>query len=140
MKNFGGESILRADGSSPLSRMSRASFEQVDRLEIEDGLRVGLIAALRIVAAQDQQVLDALRCGADQVARERDAIAIAARDLQDRLVTVRGEDRGGREAADRGLAGRGVGHVDRVDLALELAGLVRAASCRRPTAAARSPP
>ena len=28
MKNFGGESILRAEGSSPLSRMSRASFSR----------------------------------------------------------------------------------------------------------------
>ena len=70
--------------------------------------------------------------GADQIAAQRDAIAIAARDLQDRLVAVRDENRGGREAADRSLAGRGVRDVDRVDLAFELAGLVQQLrACRR---------
>src|SRR6185503_8145159 len=50
-------------------------------------------------------------CSGDEIARERDAIAIAARDLEDRLVAVRDEDRCGCEARDRRLAGRGVRQV-----------------------------
>jgi hypothetical protein len=63
-----------------------------------------------------------LRSSAYKIARERDAIAIAARDLQDRLVAVRDEDCRGREARDRGLAGRRIREIDRVDLAFQLVG------------------
>jgi hypothetical protein len=93
--------------------------EQLARLVVEHGLRVGLIAAFRVVALQDQQVLDSLRGRADQVARKRDAVAIAAGHLQDRLVAVGRENRRSREAAHRRLARGGVRDVDRIDLTLQ---------------------
>ena len=60
-------------------------FQQLPRIEIEHRLGVGLIAGRRIVAAQDQQIAHAGRGGGEQLALQRDAVAVTAGELQDRL-------------------------------------------------------
>ena len=59
--------------------------EQRAEFQVEDGLGVGLVAGLGIVAGEREQVDEAECGGADQLALQRDAVAVAACELKDRL-------------------------------------------------------
>ena len=82
-----------------------------------------MVASLRVVAGENEEVLDAERGGAHQLALQRDAILVAAGELQHRL------DAGVEEKARRGErrhmgAGAGaVGDIHRVGQAFERQGL-----------------
>ena len=65
--------------------MMRGGREQRVGIQVEDRLGIGLIAGARIVAPQRQHVAHALCGGADQQTLQRDAIAVAAGELQHRL-------------------------------------------------------
>ena len=88
--------------------------DQAGGIEIEDRLGVRLLALLGIVAGEAQDVRNARRTGAQQVALQRDAIAVAHGELQDRVQPQFDHAQGDDEAGDMGLGGRPVGHVDRV--------------------------
>ena len=95
--------------------------DQVARLQIEHRLCIRLIALGRIVAAQHQKVAHAERHRAQKVALQRDAIAIAAGELQDRLDALLDHDRGRRERAHMRVRTGAVGDVDRVGEAFQRA-------------------
>ena len=76
---------LRPDGNSPRSRIADRGLDQRARIEIEHRLGVGLVARARIVAAQHQQIADAERRRAEQIALQREPVAVAAGELQHRL-------------------------------------------------------
>jgi hypothetical protein len=60
-------------------------FKKCPRVDIEYRLGIGLVAGFRIVAGQDEDIVDAERGSAHQFALQRDAVFVAASDLQDRL-------------------------------------------------------
>ena len=110
---------LRPVGSSLASRSRRAVSSKRARIEIEHRLGIGLIAGARIVAAQHQQIAHADRRRAQQVALQRDAVAVAAGELEDRLDPCSTSSRRrGHRAEMRPRAGA-VGDVDGVGQALE---------------------
>ena len=94
-------------------------FDQRAGVEIEHRLGVGLIAGARIVAAQHQEVADAERRRADQIALQREAVAVAAGQLQDRLDAVLVQDRRSGERAEMRARAGPVGDVDGVGDVLE---------------------
>ena len=70
------------------------------------GLASGWSPCVRIVATQHQQVAHAERGGAQQVALQREPVAVAAGELEDRLDPVHQQDRrGGQRAHVRARAG-----------------------------------
>ena len=71
---------------------------------------------------KDQKVAGAKRGGAHQIGRQRNAVAVAAGDLQHRLMAVPDEQCGRGEARHGGAGGGGVGNIDRVDQAFERLG------------------
>ena len=87
--------------------------EQARGIEIENRFGVRLIARLRIVPAQREHVPDAERRGAEQLALQRDPVAVAAGELQDRLDAVSHEKVRSGEAGHMRPGARSVGHVDR---------------------------
>ena len=77
------------DGSSPLSRMATRGLESARAVSRSNtGLASGWSPLLGIVAAQQQQIAHAERRRAHQIALQRDAVAVAAGELQDRLDAV----------------------------------------------------
>ena len=94
-------------------------LQQRARVEIEHRLGVGLIAGARIVAAQHQQIAHAAGGGAQQIALQGDAVAVAAGELQHRLDAVLDQQRGRRHRAEMRPRAGAVGDVDRVGEALE---------------------
>ena len=58
-------------------------LQERDAVEVEDRSGPGLVAGLHPVAGQAQHVGHAHRRGAQHVALDRDAVPVAARDLQD---------------------------------------------------------
>src|SRR5258708_8112388 len=87
--------------------------EQGRRIQIENRLGVRLVPELRVVAAQRENIADAERCGAEQLALKGDAVAVAAGDLQNGLDAALHQEVRRREARHVGLRSRTVGHVDR---------------------------
>ena len=85
MKNAALPPTLRPVGSVPSSRSRRAVSISVLAVDVEHRLGVGLVAGLRVVAGEQQQIADAERGRAHQLALQRDAVLVAAGDLQDRL-------------------------------------------------------
>ena len=110
---------LRPDGNSPRSRMPTAVCDQRAGIQIEHGLRVGLIAGGRIVAAQHQKIAQAERSRAEQIALQREPVAVAAGQLQHRLDVVCEQDRGRRLRAEMGARARAVRDVHGVGEALQ---------------------
>ena len=94
-------------------------------IEVVHRLGVGLIAGGGVVAVQNQNVAHALRGGAQQVADQRDAVAIAAGNLEHGIDAVARQNGGRRETAERRAGAGRVGHVDRIDPAFERRGLGR---------------
>ncbi len=84
------------------------------RIEIEHRLGVRLVASLGIVAAQQQQIADAEGGCTHQVALERNAVTVAAGELEDRLDAGLDEQRGRCGRRHVGAGTRTVGHVDGV--------------------------
>src|SRR5579864_1593199 len=92
--------------------------EQLDRVEVEDAARLGLVAGGDIVAGEAADVLDAVQGRAGDLGLERDAVAVAARELHDglhpELLERDGDGKRRRVRMRRGV----VGGVDRVDVIL----------------------
>ena len=61
-------------------------LQQLHRVEVEDRARLGVVAEARVVTREEQQVFDPQRRGAEQVGLQRQAVAVAAGQLQDRFV------------------------------------------------------
>ena len=89
-------------------------LDQRGRIDVEHRLGVGLVAGFRIVAGEEEEVADAERGGAHHLALQRDAVLVAAGDLQDRLDLHADEDGGGRKRRHMGAGAGAVGDVDRV--------------------------
>ncbi len=119
MKKLARPAILRPVGSSPCSLMRRAIAESVVEFDVEHRLGVGLVAGLRVVAGQDQQVVHPGRRRAHQIGLQRNAIAVAAGELQDRLDAVLHHERRCNGGGQVRAGARPVGDVDRVRQALE---------------------
>ena len=58
-------------------------MQQRHRVEVEHGLCLRMVAQLRVVAGEAQNVVDAEHSGAQKVGLERDAVAVAAGQLED---------------------------------------------------------
>ena len=99
-------------------------LDQRAGIEIEHRLCVGLIARARIVPAQHQQIAQAERRRAEQIALQRETIAVAAGHLQHRLDPVLLKDRRGRHRAKMGARAGAVGDIHRVGETLERQRLV----------------
>ena len=80
-------------------------------VEIEHRLRLRLIARARVVAAQHQQVADAERRRAEQVALQRDPVAVAAGELQHRLDAALVQDHGRRHRTEMSARAGAIGDV-----------------------------
>jgi hypothetical protein len=87
----------------------RTTVQVVHRL----GFR--LVARRRVVAGEHQHIVDAERRGAEQVALQREPVAVAAGHLEDRLDAALHEEVRRREAGQVNLGARAVGDVDRGD-------------------------
>ena len=74
-----------------------------------------MIAGLRIVAAHEHEVLDAERGRTEQVGLQRDAVAVASGDLDDRIEAGLAHDHRSRQRGHRDDRAVAVGDVDRVD-------------------------
>ncbi len=86
-------------------------LDQRAGVEIEHRLCVRLVAGARIIATQDQQVADAERRGAEQVALEREPIAVAAGELQHRLDAFLLQHGCGGQRTHVGTRARAIGDV-----------------------------
>ncbi|OGA13231.1 MAG: hypothetical protein A3D95_05000 [Betaproteobacteria bacterium RIFCSPHIGHO2_12_FULL_69_13] len=88
-------------------------FQETAGVEVVHRLRVRLVSGHRLVAAEHQHVADAERRGAQQVALQRDAVAVAAGHLQDRLDPGAREEIRADQAGQVCLRARAVGDVHR---------------------------
>ena len=86
---------------------------------------LGLVARLRVVAGEDQHVVDAERRGAEDIALQREPVAVAAGHLEDRLDAALHQEVRGGEAGEVHLRARAVGDVDRGGEALRAAARAR---------------
>jgi hypothetical protein len=93
--------------------------EKRDRVEVEDGLGLGVVAALHAVAGEAENVADAERRGAEHRALDGDAVRVAAGDLQDGRIADPRQDRGDGDARHVAMGARAVGRIDAVDPAFE---------------------
>ncbi len=100
----------------PCRRHQHAAVDVIDRL------RLGLVAVLRIVAMQAEDVRDAERRGPEQVGLQRHAVAVAHGELQHRLDPLARQDRGRRQRRHVGSGAGAVRNIDRVGEPLEAAG------------------
>ena len=125
MKNAALPPTFRPVGSVPSSRSRRAVSISVFEFDIEHRLGVGLVAGLRVVAGEQEQVANAECGGAHHLALQRDAVFVAAGDLQDRLDARANEQaRRGQRAHMRARPGA-VGDIDRIGEALDPRGLLQ---------------
>ncbi len=86
---------------------------QADRVDVEDCRRIGIVAQLRRIAGQAENVLEPDRRGAQQVRLNAEHIPIAARVVQDRLdARVLLNLNAQALRAHAGRRTRRVGHVD----------------------------
>ena len=97
-------------------------LHQADPVEILHVHGVRMVPVLRVIAAHEQEVGKAERGGAEQIGLQRDAIAIAPGDLDDRFDAGIADQQGGGDRGHRGNAAIAVGDVDGVDAPLEHAG------------------
>jgi len=89
--------------------------DELDRIEVKDPPRFGMVAEALMVAGETENILDAHGRGAEQIALDGDAVTVAAGHLHDRFHPLLQQDpaRGNaRETDDGGLV---VGDVDGVD-------------------------
>ena len=63
-------------------------LEQLRRVEVEDALGLGMVSAARVVAGDDEHVLEPERPGREQVALQREPVPVSARLLEDRLAAA----------------------------------------------------
>ena len=89
--------------------------DELGAVEVEDAPGLGLVARRHVVAGEGDEVLDAVHRGADDVGLQREAIAVAADELHDRLDAALLQGDGHRERRGVGVGGRVVGRVDRVE-------------------------
>ena len=115
---------LAAGGQFAAIANADRGLDQRAGIEIEHGLGVRLIARGRIVAAQHQKIAQAERRRAEQVALQREAIAVAAGELQHRLDAAALQDRGGCKRAKMRARARAVRDIDRVGEVLQRQRLV----------------
>ena len=127
---------LRPEGNSPALADADRGRDQGAGIEVEHRLGVGLVARGRIVAAQHQQVADAERRRAEQVALQREPVAVAAGQLQHRLDAVALQQHGGGERAQMRPRAGSIRHVNGVRQAFERQCLVEQVLRRRRTPAA----
>ena len=110
-------------------------FDQRLRIDVEHRLGVGLIAGFRIVTGEKEEITDAERGRPHQFALQRDAVFIAAGDLENRFDAGADQEARGRERAHMRPRAGPVGDVDRVGQALQscrlLQQLLRIARHRR---------
>ena len=114
MKNARRARHLGAVGQLAVVADRARRFGERARIEIEHRLGVALIAGGRIITAQQQQVAHPERGGAHQLALERDAVAVAAGELEDRLDPGADQQRRRRKGAHMGAGAGAVGDVDGV--------------------------
>ena len=114
MKNSARPPTLRPCGSSAAVAQRPRQLGERDRVEVEHRLGFGLVAGLGIVAGENQQIAHAGGRRPHQLALERDPIAVAASELQDRLDPGRGQHGGGNRRAHMGARAGPVGEVDGV--------------------------
>jgi hypothetical protein len=98
----------------PLVAHGAGGPHELDAVEVEHRLGVGVVAEPRVIAGHQEQIADAQRGGGQQIGLQRDAVAVAAGDLHDRF-----DARGQREEAPRPVGqphvrALAVGDVDRV--------------------------
>jgi len=66
---------------------ARRDLHELGGVEVEDALRLRVVAAARVVAGHREQVGEAERPGREHVRLKRQAVPVAARLLEDRLVS-----------------------------------------------------
>ena len=113
-KNAALPATSRPVGSLPSSRSRRAVSISVFEVDVEHRLGVGLIAGLGVVAGEQQNVVNVERRRAHQFALQRDAVLVAAGDLQDRLDAGVDQERRRGERAHVGAGAGAIGDIDRV--------------------------
>ena len=96
-----------------------ADVEQRDAVEIEHGLGLRMIAVGDTVAGEAQHVAHAHRRAAEDVALDRDPVAVAARDLHHGRIADARQQRAHGEARHVAVGAAAVRRVDRVDVAVE---------------------
>ena len=100
--------------------MLRRHLEQADRVEVVDGGGLGVVADLRRIAGDDDEVADADGVRAEQVRHLAEQVPVAPADVEDRLDPVALEQQGAeREVRHARHGARPVGDVDDVDAAVE---------------------
>ena len=138
MKNVGLAAHLPPGGQRALVAQPPRGLDQRLRVDVEHRLGVGLVAGLRVVAGEKEEVADAERRRAHHLALQRDAVLVAAGDLQDRLDAGAEEKaRCGQRAHMRARAGA-VGDIDRVGQALEPAAFCKSSAASHETGGASS--
>ena len=90
-------------------------MEQRHGVQIEHRLGLGMVAQLGVVAGQAQNVVDAQHGGAQQVGLQRDAVAVAAGQLEDGGKPRVLQHLAGGQTAQPHDGGLVIGHVDVVD-------------------------
>ena len=101
------------------SRSVRPMSSSVSAVEIEHRLGLRMVAAAHTVAGEAQHVADAHRGAAQDVALDRDPVAVAARDLHHGRVADARQQRADGEARHVAVGAAAVRCVDRVDVAVE---------------------
>ena len=87
-------------------------MEQRDGVQVENGLGLGMVAQLGVVAGEAEQVLNAQGGGAQQVRLQGDAVTVAAGHLEDGGEAGVLQDLAGGHGAQTHDGGLVIGHVD----------------------------
>ena len=97
----------------------RCGLHDADGIEIENRLRLRLVARFRIVTGEREHIDDAERCSADQLALQGNAIAVAAGELKDRLQTLFPQQVRGDGGIEMGPRAGAVGDIHRIGQLLD---------------------
>ncbi|MEZ4635305.1 MAG: HAMP domain-containing sensor histidine kinase [Caldilineaceae bacterium] len=89
-------------------------LEQLDRIEVEDAPRLGLIPGADVVTCEAEDILHAHRRRAQQITLHGDAVAVATAHLEHRFVAGAGEQRTATQTAHVTVGAGAIGGVDRV--------------------------
>ena len=117
MKNSARPAHFAAGGQRALVAQPPRRLDQGPRIDVEHRLGVGLVAGLRVVAGEQEEVADAERGGAHHLALQGQPVLVAAGDLQDRLDAGAEQERRRGQRRHMGTRAGAVGHVDRVGYA-----------------------